>query len=60
MDFEAIFESYKGHEDITQTRLFLEKMESVLSTVSNKIIIDSNLDGVLPLLNLDHSGGDAK
>ena len=58
--FEAVFENYKGHKDITRTRLFLEKMESVLSTVSDKIIIDSNLDGVLPLLNLDHSGGDAK
>ena len=55
-----IFESYKGHKDITMTRLFLEKMESVLSKVSDKIIIDSNLDGVLPLLNLDHSGGDTK
>ena len=58
--FEAIFESYRGHKDITRTRLFIEKMESVLSTVSDKIIIDSNLDGVLPLLNLDHSGGEAK
>jgi membrane protease subunit HflK len=58
--FEAVFKSYKGHKDITQTRLFLEKMESILSSVSDKIIIDSNLDGVLPLLNLDHSGGDAK
>jgi membrane protease subunit HflK len=58
--FETIFESYKGHKEITQTRLFLEKMESILSKVSDKIIIDSNLDGVLPLLNLDHSGGDTK
>ena len=58
--FDAIFASYRGHEEITRTRLFLEKMESVLSIVSDKIIIDSNLDGVLPLLNLDHSGGDAK
>ena len=58
--FETIFESYKGHKDITKTRLFLEKMERVLSKVSDKIIIDSNLDGVLPLLNLDHSGGDTK
>jgi len=55
--FEAIFENYKNHKDITRTRLFLEKMESILSTVSDKIIIDSNLDGVLPLLNLDNNGG---
>ena len=58
--FEAIFEKYKDHKDITRTRLFLERMESILSRVSDKIIIDSNLDGVLPLLNLDHRGGDAK
>jgi len=58
--FEAIFEKYKDHKDITRTRLFLEKMESILGRVSDKIIIDSNLDGVLPLLNLDHRGGDAK
>jgi len=55
--FEAIFENYKSHKDITRTRLFLEKMESVLSAVPDKIIIDSNLDGVLPLLNLDNNGG---
>ncbi len=54
--FEAIFENYKDHKDITRTRLFLEKMESVLAAVPDKIVIDSNLDGVLPLLNLDNNG----
>ena len=54
--FEAIFENYKKHKDITKTRLFLEKMESILSEVPDKIIIDSNLDGVLPLLNVDKGG----
>jgi len=58
--FEAIFENYKEHKDITRTRLFLEKMESILSTVSDKVIIDSNLDGVLPLLNLDRNSEVAK
>jgi len=53
--FEAIFENYKDHKDITRTRLFLEKMESILASVSDKIIIDSNLDGVLPLLNVDRN-----
>jgi len=55
--FESIYNEYKGHEDITRTRLFLEKMESILSSVSDKIIVDSNLDGILPLLNLDGEGG---
>ena len=58
--FEAIFENYKDHKDITRTRLFLEKMESILASVSDKIIIDSNLDGVLPLLNVDRSSEAAK
>tara|TARA_X000001036_G_C20685294_1_gene807425 strand:+ start:1112 stop:2086 length:975 start_codon:yes stop_codon:yes gene_type:complete len=58
--FEAIFENYKNHKDITRTRLFLEKMESILASVSDKIIIDSNLDGVLPLLNVDRSSEAAK
>ena len=58
--FEAVFQNYKKHKDITRTRLFLEKMESILSTVSDKIVIDSNLDGVLPLLNLDKNGEVAK
>ena len=58
--FEAIFENYKNHKDITRTRLFLEKMESILASVSDKVIIDSNLDGVLPLLNVDRSSEAAK
>ena len=55
--FESIYNEYKGHQDITRTRLFLEKMESILSSVSDKIVVDSNLDGILPLLNLDGDGG---
>ena len=58
--FETIFKNYQGHKDITRTRLFLEKMEGVLSAVSDKIVIDSNLDGVLPLLNVDKNGEIAK
>ena len=58
--FEAIFINYKKHKDITRTRLFLEKMESILAAVPDKVIIDSNLDGVLPLLNVDRGSEVAK
>ena len=38
--------------------IFLENMEKVLSNMPDKMIIDSKLEGVLPLLNLDKKGGE--
>jgi hypothetical protein len=35
-------------------------MESILAAVPDKVIIDSNLDGVLPLLNVDRGSEVAK
>jgi len=36
----------------TRQRLYLESLESVLSSVQDKTIIDSDLQQLLPLLNL--------
>ena len=58
--FEAVFKNYRKHKDITRTRLFLEKMETVLSNVSDKIVIDTKIEGVLPFLNVDKNGGQEK
>ena len=51
--FNAILKEYRKAPKITEKRLFLEKMEQILSSMENKMIIDSNLEGVLPFLNLD-------
>ena len=51
--FNAILKEYRKAPKITEKRLFLEKMENVFSSMENKMIIDSKLQGVLPLLNLD-------
>ena len=51
--FNAILKEYRKAPEITEKRLFLEKMENILSSMENKMIIDSKLEGVLPLLNLD-------
>ncbi len=51
--FNAVLREYKKAPAITEKRLFLEKMEKVLSGMENKMIIDSKLEGVLPFLNLD-------
>ena len=55
--FNAILKEYKKAPEITKKRLFLENMERVLSSMPDKMIIDSKLEGVLPLLNLDKEGG---
>ena len=51
--FNAILKEYKKAPEITKKRLFLETMERILAAMPDKMIIDSKLDGVLPLLNLD-------
>lgn len=52
----AKFEAYESAPDVTRQRLYLEAMSNVLSSVDKKIIIDSNLPQVLPLLPLQGQG----
>lgn len=51
--FNSVLREYKKAPKITRKRLFLEKMEKIMSGVGEKVIVDPNLDGILPLLNLD-------
>tara|TARA_B100000029_G_scaffold128997_2_gene122538 strand:- start:407 stop:1366 length:960 start_codon:yes stop_codon:yes gene_type:complete len=51
--FNSVLKEYKKAPKITRKRLFLEKMEKIMSGVGEKVIVDPNLEGILPLLNLD-------
>jgi membrane protease subunit HflK len=53
-NFEKVYEKYLASKDITRKRLFIETMESILSKVEKKYIIDSS-DGVLKFLPIDQS-----
>jgi membrane protease subunit HflK len=55
--FTAVFAEYQRAPEVTRKRLYLESMEKVLPKVQRKVVIDSSLEGVLPLLNLDRSAG---
>jgi membrane protease subunit HflK len=60
--FNALYAAYTQAPEVTRKRLYLEAMTSVLPKVENKIILDGDLKGVLPLLNLggvsiDSEGG---
>ena len=48
----ARYEAYRLAPDVTRQRLYLEAMESVLSGVGNKTVLDADLDSLLPMLQL--------
>ena len=56
-NFNQVFEKYKTSKEITRTRLYIETMETVLSKVSNKYIVDIDSDNVLKFLPLETNGG---
>ncbi len=48
----AQYEQFAKAPKETRQRLYLESLEKVLSSVKNKVIIDSDMQQLLPLLNL--------
>lgn len=48
----AKYESYKLAPDITRQRMYLETMERVFANGGRKLILDSKLEGLVPLMNL--------
>ncbi len=51
--FNAMFDEYRKAPEVTRQRIYLETMAQVLPQVRSKVIVDDELRGVLPLLNLD-------
>jgi membrane protease subunit HflK len=51
--FVAFYGAYRRAPEVTRKRIYLETMNEILPRVSQKIIVDDNLKGILPLLNLN-------
>jgi membrane protease subunit HflK len=51
--FLSKFAEYEKAPKITRMRLYLETMEEVIGQVKELVVIDEEVRGVLPLLNLD-------
>lgn len=51
--FAAVREEYVKAKDVTRKRIYLETMEEVLPEFGGSYIVDGDLKGILPLLNLD-------
>ena len=51
--FSALYNEYRKAREVTRQRIYLETMEKVLNKVGKKLIVDENIKGMYPLLNLD-------
>ncbi|GAB6042826.1 FtsH protease activity modulator HflK [Endothiovibrio diazotrophicus] len=55
--FDALLAEYTKAPEVTRRRIYLETLQAVLPGIRSKIIVDERMRGLLPLLNLDRSGG---
>jgi len=51
-NFLKVWEAYKDSKEITRTRLYLETMKQLWPQIKGKYVIDQDVKGVLPFLNL--------
>ena len=51
--FKAVFAQYQKAPDVTKRRLYVETLQNVLPAVQNKVVVDSDMKVLLPLLNLN-------
>ncbi len=50
--FKALYTEYRKAPEVTRQRMYLETMNEILPKMGSKFIVDDELDGVLPLLNI--------
>jgi len=55
--FNALLEAYRRSPEVTRRRMYLETMSRVYPKVQRKVVLDKDMKGLLPLLNLS---GEAK
>jgi membrane protease subunit HflK len=51
--FISVYDEYRRAPDVTRRRMYLETMATTLARVPGKVILDSDAQGVLPLLPID-------
>ena len=54
--FEDVLASYLTAKDVTRRRLYLEAMQRMINRSNKVFVVDQNLRGLLPLLNLRPGG----
>jgi len=54
--FKALYAAYRRAPEVTRERIYLETMAEVFPKVTDKIIVDANIKGILPMLSLEKGG----
>lgn len=55
--FNALFTEYQKAPEVTRRRIYIETMQAVMPNIASKILVDDDMTGLLPLLNLDGQKG---
>lgn len=50
--FDDVYAAYRAAPEVTRRRMYLETMNRILPKMGRKIVVDDDLDGLLPLLQL--------
>ena len=58
--FNALLEEYVKAPEVTRIRLYHETMAEVLARIGKTVILDGDVPGLLPILNLGEKGGASK
>jgi len=56
--FNALFTEYNKAPEVTRRRIYIETIQDILPQLQSKIIVDDQMRGILPLLNLDAQMGE--
>ncbi len=56
--FNALLTEYTKAPEVTRRRIYIETLPDVMPGIRSKIIVDEQMQGILPLLNLDAQKGD--
>ena len=55
--FNALLAEYKKAPEVTRRRIYIETLQEIMPGIRNKIVVDDQMRGILPLLNLDTQQG---
>ena len=53
--FLKVLKEYEKAPKITKDRMYLEMMDEVFSRIPNKVLVSSELENFLPMLNVNGS-----
>ena len=55
--FNALFAEYSKAPEVTRRRIYIETMQNVIPKIESKVLVDDEMNSLLPLLNLGSQKG---